>query len=68
MTIEEERQASRPWLCRGWLSQARAQSHDTRVVGEGVEGTFGENRGKAEGNRGRRGKGYSLIKKGTVQL
>ena len=39
----------------GQLSQARAWSHDTRVVREGVEGTMGENKGKAKGNRGRRG-------------
>ena len=55
-------------LCWGRLSWARARSHDAGIVGEGVEGTKGENKGRAEGNWGRRGRGYCPIKKGTDQL
>ena len=56
MMIGGQRQASWPWLCWGQLTRARAWSHDTGVVEEGVEGTMGENKGKAEGNWGRRGR------------
>ena len=37
------------------------QSPDTRVVREGGEGMIGENKRKAEGNRGRRVKGCNVL-------
>ena len=57
MTIGGERQASCPWLCRGWLSRVCAQSHNTRVVGEGVDGTSGRRIGERPKETGVEGKG-----------
>ena len=53
MTIGGERQASWPRLCWGQLSWACAWSHDTGVVGEGVGGTMGENKGREPGEKGK---------------